>query len=392
MQTSILFRISLGLVVFCGAVAAEKPVNWQELPAPYATRSVARPPFLVPRPAGARLTLPPGFHAEEFHRGIDAPRYMLLSPGGEVLVSDMDAGVVYVLEGKVARALIGSLDRPYGLAWHKDWLYIAEASSVKRYRYDPQERRLGLPGEEVIPLHRVSGGHATRTLLFDTQGEKLYLAIGSASNVDLGEPPIRAAINRYNPDGSGHEVFASGLRNPVGLRWYPGSSSLWVTSVERDGLGDDLPPDFLTEVKPGGFYGWPYAYIGPHEDPRHRGTAPDQVRRTRYPSVLLGAHVASLDFIFYTGEQFPERYRGGCFAALHGSWNRSRLSGYKLVFVPFKNGTASAGPEDFLTGWLPAPESPKVWGRPVGLLELKDGSILISDDGGGRIWRVYYRP
>ncbi|MGH8609765.1 MAG: PQQ-dependent sugar dehydrogenase, partial [Gammaproteobacteria bacterium] len=191
---------------------------------------------------------------------------------------------------------------------------------------------------------------------------------------------------------TGQEFFASGIRNAVGLRWYPSSDSLWATSHERDGLGDDLVPDFLTSVKQGDFFGWPYAYIGPHEDPRHPGAAPDKVKRTRYPEVLLGSHVGAMDLWFYTGTQFPPHYRGGCFVALHGSWNRSRRVGYKLVFVPFKAGKPTSGPEDFLTGWMVSPDRSEVWGRPVGLLELADGSLLVSDDGAGKIWRVSYNP
>ncbi|MGH8514344.1 MAG: PQQ-dependent sugar dehydrogenase, partial [Gammaproteobacteria bacterium] len=313
--TRIRFLFLLAAIPLASA-ANELPVNWAELPPPYHTPSKARPPLLVPRPEGAVLKLPAGFKVEEYLGGFSAPRFMALGPSNELLVSDIEDGAVYVVrDGKKSR-LVAGLDRPYGLAFRNEWLYVAEATSVKRYAYEAKTGKIRGSGEEVIALKDFGRGHSTRTLLFDAQGEKLYLGIGSRSNIDAGEHPMRAAINRFNPDGGAHEIYASGLRNPVGLRWYPGTSELWATSVERDGLGDDLPPDFLTRVERGGFYGWPYAYIGPHADPNH--TAPEMVKKTLYPSVLLGAHVAALDFIFYTGTAFPKKYRGGGFVALHG--------------------------------------------------------------------------
>lgn len=382
------------LLLSAGVEAAENgqqdlPVNWQELPLPFATPSVANPPRLIPRPAGVQLKLPPGFHAEEWATGLQGPRYMILGPGGEVLVSVMYAGAVMVIRDGNTKMLIDDLYGPYGLAFHERWLYVAEVTSVKRYPYDAATTTVGR-GEEVISLKDYDGGHVTRTILFDARHEHLYLSVGSGSNVDAGESPIRAAINRYRPDGSGHEIYASGLRNAVGLGWNPVTGELWATSHERDGLGDDLPPDYLTRVVPGGFYGWPYAYIGPHEDPRRKGEAPDLVAKTLYPSVLLGGHAGAMDLLFYTGTQFPEKYRNGCFVALHGSWNRARHAGYRVVFVPFKDGRPISGPEDFLTGWMLGEDRQEVWGRPVGLLQLPDGSLLVSDDGAGKIWRIIY--
>ena len=326
---------------------------------------------------------------EEFLSGFAAPRFMLLGPRNEILLSDMAAGIVYVIHDKQVSPLITNLDRPYGLSLYKNWLYVAEASSVKRYVYDAGAQHAG-KGEEIIPLYRYAGGHFTRSLLFDEKLNKLYLTVGSGSNVNTGEPPIRATISRYNPDGSGFELFATGIRNPVGLRWYPGTGDLWITAQERDGLGDDLVPDYLTHVTPGGFYGWPYAYTGPHEDPRHKGEAPELVKKTLYPDVLLGSHVGPLDLLFYTGRQFPEKYQGGAFVVLHGSWNRSKRVGYKLVFIPFRDGKPQSGPEDFLTGWMLGEDKKEVWGRPAGLLQLPDGSLLASDDGAGKLWRITY--
>ena len=372
-----------------GAYANDLPVNWQGLPEPYATPSAVNPPRVIARPAGATLTVPAGFHVEEYLSGFAAPRFMLLGPKNEILLSDMDAGIVYLIQEKKVRRLITDLDQPYGLALYKNRLYVAEAGSVKRYAYDPGTLVAG-KGEEIIPLHQHASGHSTRSILCDEKNDKLYLTVGSASNVNSGEAPIRAAISRYNPDGSGFELFATGIRNPVGLRWYPGTQDLWITSHERDGLGDDLVPDYLTRVTPGGFYGWPYAYTGPHEDPRHQGKAPELVKKTLYPDVLLGSHVGSLDLLFYTGAQFPEKYHGGAFVALHGSWNRSKRVGYKVAFIPFKDGKPQSGPEDFLTGWMLDEDREEVWGRPVGLLQMPDGSLLISDDGAGKIWKVNY--
>jgi glucose/arabinose dehydrogenase len=239
-------------------------------------------------------------------------------------------------------------------------------------------------------LHDYGKGHWTRSILFDRDHKKLYVTVGSGSNVDLNEPPARAALHRYNPDGSGHEMVASGLRNTIGLRFRPGSADLWAAVQERDGLGDDLVSDFLVQIKQGGFYGWPYAYSGPHEEPRHKGVAPDMVKKTLYPDVLLGAHVAVLDILFYTGNQFPGKYKDGLFLAFHGSWNRSERVGYQIAFIPFKDGKPMSGPQDFLTGWLISPDDRRVWGRPVGLLQMPDGSLLVSDDGGKKLWRISY--
>ncbi|HTT08985.1 MAG TPA: PQQ-dependent sugar dehydrogenase [Gammaproteobacteria bacterium] len=388
--------ILLGVSAAMSAVAVENsqqglPVNLpaQGLPPPFATPSVANPANIIPRPPGVELKLPPGFKVAEWATGLPGPRYMLLGPGGEVLVSAMHAGAIMVIRDGSTKTLIDDLTGPFGLAFHDRWLYVAETTSVKRYPYDSNAMTVG-KGEEVISLEGTDSGHVTRTLLFDAKHEYLYVSVGSGSNVNAGEPAIRAAINRYRPDGSGHEIYASGIRNAMGLGWNPVTGELWATSHERDGLGDDLPPDFLTRVQQGGFYGWPYAYIGPHEDPRRKGEAPDLVAKTLYPSVLLGGHAGAMGLLFYTGSQFPEKYRNGCFVALHGSWNRAKHAGYRVVFVPFSHGKPVSGPEDFLTGWMLGEDRQEVWGRPVGLLQLPDGSLLVSDDGAGKIWRVSY--
>ncbi|HZT29043.1 MAG TPA: PQQ-dependent sugar dehydrogenase [Bryobacteraceae bacterium] len=371
-----------------------------KLPPPYATPSANNRPRVIDRPVGAELHLPPGFQAEVFAEGFEKPRFMIQGPGGELLVSDSASGTdgcVWIypdgtrnLHPTQRRKLISGLDRPYGLAFWKDYLYVGEPQSVKRYKYDAGAMTAG-PGAEVISLRGFSMGHWTRSLLFDAKGEKLYVGVGSGSNVNTGEDPRRAAINRYNPDGSGHEIFASGTRNPIGLHWYPGSETLWAAVQERDALGDDLVPDYFTHIRQGAFYGWPYAYTGPHEDPRNAGQRPDLVKQAIAGDVQLGSHVAVLDFVFYTGKQFPAEYRGGAFLAFHGSWNRSKRVGQSIAFIPFRNGKPSGPMREFLTGWMISPDSRDVWGRPVALMQLPDGSLLISEDGGNKIWRVSYR-
>ena len=401
------------------------------LPPPYATPSIYTFPKIIPRPEGASLHVPPGFHVELFADGFQCPRFMALGSAVEILVSDSvravtpsrtildpeskmnqhpTAGSVYVLTGSQQRKkLIDNLDLPYGLAFWKDYLYVAETESVKRYRYSKYTLTVG-PGQEVLSLKGLRDFHWTRTLLFDRSGVKIYIAIGSASNHTIGEDTRRATICRFNPDGSGFEIFAAGLRNPVGLQWYPSTDTLWASVQERDELGDDLVPDFFTHIEPNGFYGWPYAYIGPHEDPFNSGfqlikhmlrhpqalqqasKVSSLVAATITPDVLLGAHVAPLDFIFYTGQQFPSEYRGGAFLAFHGSSNRSKRVGYSIAFVPFKDGRPSGPAQEFMSGWMLSPDRNEVWGRPVGLLQLSDGSLLISDDAGRKIWRVSYHP
>jgi glucose/arabinose dehydrogenase len=379
--------MSIGVLI--GVMAAEKDVK---LPEPFATPSVKNEPKVIPRPATGQLKLPPGFSVEEYLDGIERPRYMALGPGKELLIADTRPnGAVWLVQGpgKDKKTLIEKLDRPYGIAFWKEYLYVAEATSIKRYKYDAKSMTPG-PGEEVVPLKDFAKGPSTRSVLFDRKGMKMYVSIAMEADAETGEDQRRAAINRYNPDGSGHEIFASGIRNGVGLHMYPGTDTPWVGVEERDALGDDLVPDYFTHVPPGGFFGWPYAYIGPHEDPRFKGMRPDLVSKTITPDVLLPAHASMLDFAFYTGKQFPKQYQGGAFLAWHGSGNRAELQGYEIAFVPFAKGKPSGPPQPFLTGWKDSPQSHEVWGRPVAVLEMPDGSLLVSDDGGKKIWRVSY--
>jgi len=365
----------------------------KDLPAPFATPTANNRPRVIPQPEGAKLSVPAGFQVEIYQEGFKVPRFMLLGPSNEILLSDAARGTdgaVYVLQGKQRKALIEGLDRPYGLAIQDGYLYVGEPESIKRYKYDAKAMTAG-PGQEIASLKGFSGGHWTRSLLFSRDGKRLCVGVGSASNVSPGGDPKRAAINCYNPDGSGHEIFADGTRNPIGMRYYPGTDTLWAAVQERDELGDDLVPDFFTHIQKGAFYGWPFAYAGPHEDPRNKGVRPDLVAKTIQGDVLLGSHVAVLDFIFYTGKQFPKEYQGGAFLAFHGSWNRSQRVGQSIAFIPFKDGKPSGAMREVLTGWMLGPDQREVWGRPVGILQLPDGSLLISEDGNNRIWHLSYK-
>lgn len=374
---------------------------WQtqpQLPAPFATPSSTNRAQVIERPEGASLKLPAGFKVEEVASGFQRPRFMLLGPSNEILLSDsMNNGSVFVLldknqDGKIdeQKEILKGLDRPYGLVFWKDYLYVGETTSVKRYKYNTKTFA-ATAGEEIFGMKDYGAGHWTRSLAVDKKGERIYVGIGSRSNVDAGEPEQRAAIVRISPDGKTKEVYASGTRNPIGLRFHPTTDVLYAAVQERDGLGDDLVPDYFTSIKQGGFYGWPYAYIGPNEDPRRKGEKPELVAKAIVPDVLMGAHAAVLDLLFYTGKQFPKEYQGGAFVAQHGSWNRSKRVGYNIAFVAFKDGKPSGQPKEFLSGWMLSPDKREVWGRPVGLLQMPDGSLLVSEDGGNKIWRISYK-
>jgi glucose/arabinose dehydrogenase len=387
--------ILLSAALFTGAAFLFHAAQNPQLPPPFATKAVNNGPKVIPPPAGSKLSVPPGFHVEIWAEDFNTPRAMMLGPGNEVILADSggrDPGVIYVFPGqdpKNRKKILSGLKQPYGLAMLNGYLYVGENDSVKRYQYDAKAMTAG-PGEEVVSLAGQGTHHWTRSLLFDRAGKYLYVGVGSGSNVSPGEDPRRAAINRYSVDGWKHEIYAAGTRNPIGMRWYPGTDTLWAAVQERDDLGDDLVPDFFTHIQQGGFYGWPYAYIGPHEDPRNKGLAPDLVAKTMVPDVLLGAHVAVLDFLFYTGKQFPAHYQGGAFLAFHGSWNRSMRVGQSIAFIPFKNGKPAGDIEEVVKGWMIAPEKREVWGRPVGLLQLPDGSLLLSEDGNKTVWRLTY--
>jgi glucose/arabinose dehydrogenase len=380
------------LIAAAGTVAAQQP----KLPEPFATSSANNSARMIPKPEGAQLKVPAGFTVSVFADSLDGPRTMIYAPNGDLFVAQSRAASVVVLRDTKntgapdARFVYAQgLQGVFGMAFHEGYLYLGRTDSIVRYKYkDGDTKAQGTP-EKIIDLP--TGGHSTRNIVFRRDGKKMYVAVGSASNKSDGEEERRAAVNEYNPDGSGHRVFASGIRNPVGLTLYPGTDTIWVAVNERDTLGDDLVPDYITSVKDGGFYGWPYSYIGSNYDPEHKGKRPDLVQRAIVPDVLIQAHSAAVGIAFYTGSQFPERYRNGAFVGLHGSWNRSKLAGYRIAFVPFQNGKPSGPVEDFLTGWIVTDGAGgTTWGRPVSPFVAKDGSLLVSDDGGNKIWRVKY--
>lgn len=388
------FSFLLILLTSCGALcaAADSGTRKYTLPPPNPKGQVSNPAKLIPRPEGKSLQVPQGFTVEEYASGFQKPRGILQLPGGQVLVTESVAkGGVYLVEsGKRGKALIDGLDRPFGMALHKGFLYVSEAEAIKRYKLDEKAVTVGA-GDVIVSLkgYGKPGGHWTRSLAI--QGNKLYVSVGSGSNVDLGDPDDRAAINVYNLDGSGHEIMATGLRNPICIRFQPQSKKLWVTVQERDGLGDELAPDFFTSVSKGAFYGWPYAYVGPNEEPRHAGKNPEAVKKTVEPDVLVGPHVSVMDFTFYTGKMFPAKYRNGAFLAYRGSSGRSKRVGYSIMFVPFQGGKPTGAPEPFVTGWMLGEDVKEVWGRPVGVAQIADGSLLITEDGNNKIFRVSYK-
>ncbi len=371
-------------------------IDLDALPPPFASKSAGNPPHVTSQPPGATLRVPPGFNVAVYASDLDNPRNVLLAPNGDVFVTETGAGRITILRDVNHDGVPDSrytyathLDEPYGLAIHDRWLYVGDEDAVVRFAYTPGQTRATAPAQRIAPLP--AGGHSTRGVLFNRDGSKMYVSVGSESNVNSGELPERAAILEFNPDGTGKRIFAAGLRNPVGMAWEPQSGSLWTAVNERDGLGDELVPDYATDVRPGGFYGWPYSYLGAHVDPRRKGERTDLAAKAIVPSVLIQAHSAPLGIVFYTGSMFPPEYRGSAFVALHGSWNRADRTGYKVIRIPFRNGRPAGGYDDFLAGWLTDPHARNVWGRPVGLLQLADGSLLVTDDGAGKIWRVTWK-
>jgi glucose/arabinose dehydrogenase len=376
-------------------------VDPNKLPPPFQTESARRNSRVIPQPANAKLVVPKGFKVNVFAEGgFSYPRWMALAPNGDIFVADSRANSVIVLrdtnkDGKADQRFVFSdkLSQPFGMSFYKDWFYVANTDSIVRFRYRSGQTLAEGEPERLVEL--TAGGYAqhwTRNILFSRDGTKMFVSIGSATNVGVEPDPRRAAVSVYDPDGKNHRIYASGLRNAIGLAWNPKTGELWAAVNERDGLGDDLVPDYATSVKEGGFYGWPYSYLGQNEEPRRKGENPDLVNKAIVPDVLLTSHVAALGIQFYTGNAFPKEYRGDAFVALHGSWNRATLSGYKIVRIRFKNGKLVGNQfEDFITGWLPDENSNEVWGRPVGLLVNSDGSLLITDDGARKIWRVSYK-
>jgi len=407
----------VGLLLLSAVVAT------QHLPAP--SPSMTRFSKVIGWPAGKTPTAPAGFVVTAFAEGLDNPRWLYVLPNGDVLVAEAkteniagdrppevlaslrasgslgkSANRITLLrdadrDGKaeVRHVFLSGLNQPFGMLLLDRAFYVAATNAVLRFEYKDGLTALPSPNHKVLDLP--AGGynnHWTRNIVSNPAGTKLYVSVGSQTNVDEegldAQDPRRAAILELNPDGSGARVFASGLRNPNGMDWMPGANTLWTVVNERDMLGDDVPPDYLTSVREGAFYGWPYAYFGQHEDPRHKGKRPDLVAKTVVPDLPLGAHTASLGLTFSRGTLFPEAYRQGAFVAQHGSWNRSTFSGYKVLFVPFTDGRPSGVTKDFLTGFIANAQTSEVYGRPVGVTMMPDGALLVADDAGGKVWRV----
>lgn len=364
-----------------------------KLPVPFATNSAGNRPHPVKPPEGFLPTVPAGFRVNVFATNFKYPRWLTVAPNGDIFLADTGAGQIVVLRdpqhtgaAQWRKVFASGMRRPFGIAFREDYVYVGNTNELVRFRYDPQtSKRLG---EKEHLLDLPAGGHDTRALAFSADGKHLFIGVGAESNIDTGEDPRRAAVTICDPDGKNARLYATGLRNPVGLALEPVTGEVWTTVNERDELGDDLPPDYLTSVKAGGFYGWPYSYIGDNVDSRVKPQRPELVARAIIPDVLLGAHVAPLQFAFYTAKQFPESYRGGAFVAEHGSWNRSTRAGYQIAFVAFKNGKPSADPVPFMTGLVPDPSRSQVYGRPVGVAVAPDGSLLVSDDGAGVVYRI----
>lgn len=394
------------------------------LPAPDTNASKNKFSKVIGWPANKAPVAPQGFTVTKFASDYKSPRNIYVAPNGDIFVAlsnsersakeqaanaisgkgkaevaGESANTVVILrdadkDGKpeLQSNFITGLNQPYGLLIIGNYFYVANTDGIMRYPYKEGQTKITASGSKILSLP--AGGynnHWTRNLVANADKTKIYVSVGSGSNVGengMEHEVRRANILEINPDGSGEIIYASGLRNPVGMDWAPGTSTLWTAVNERDGLGDDLVPDYITSVKKGGFYGWPYAYFGKNEDPRMKGLKPDLVAKTIVPDVQVGSHTASLGLAFYKGDKFPERYRNGAFIGQHGSWNRSALSGYKVAFVPFKNGKPAGAMEDFLTGFIADSEKGEVYGRPVGVAVSSDGAMLVADDVSNTIWRV----
>ena len=395
---------TMGQAVLAGMLAAAIPAAAQvthgikpNLPAPFASKSEGNGPNGEAPPAGFLPAVPAGFQVNIFAKDLKRPRFMAVAPNGDIFVAETGASQITILRdpqntggAQQSEVFADKLNLPFGIAFHDDFVYVGNTNEVVRFRYDPKtSKRLG-NSEHVLDLPG-GGGHFTRTVAFSPDGKKLYVSVGSSGNIDMEKDNRRAAVLVADPDGKNSRLYATGLRNGVGLAAEPNTGEVWVAVNERDELGNDLPPDYLTSVKDGGFYGWPYSYIGSNVDPRVKPQQPDLVAKAIIPDVLLGSHVAPLQFAFYTGTQFPDSYRRGVFVAEHGSWNRMPRAGYQVAFVGFKDGKAAVDPVPFMTGFLSDPMGKNVNGRPVGVAVAPDGSLLVSDDGGGIIYRVSYK-
>lgn len=390
-----------------------------DLPAPKTSPIVTDRSLTIPY-SGQTLQVPEGFVAEPYVTGLANPRRLLVLPNGDVVVAEQSAGYLTLLrddgEGHVKwiDRHVEDLNRPYGLAWQGDALLVADqdgiwkvphtVGAVRPGRPVPAQRTDQLPPEKRVPVAGAYGaelltskgvfgivqGHQNRDLKIDPKSGALFVGVGSSGNVGV-EPEPKATIQRFEADGSNQTTYASGTRNATALAFQPGTGQLWAVVQERDGLGDDLPSDYLIRVQQGGFYGWPYAYIGRHPHAGFASLAPDKVASSITPDLLFQAHSSLLDLVFYDGEQFPAEFKGSLFVAVKGSWNRSKPTGYKVVLVPFKDGRPEGYYQNFATGfWVSGEQRAEVWGRPAALAVAKDGALLVADDTGGTIWRISY--
>jgi glucose/arabinose dehydrogenase len=404
---------------------ADKPgitrlIKPEDLPPPGATSSAANFPRVTPRPAKAVPQVPAGFKIELFAEGLSGPRLMRVAPNGDIFIAETGPGRIRVLRAadgeskpSVNEIYATGLSQPFGIAFFPNgndpqWLYVANTDSVVRFPYKAGDiKALGKPETVVAELPHGSG-HSTRDIVFTNDGKRMLVSVGSVSNDAegmgspagglpswIGQHPLgaswgseadRADVLAFDPEGKGLSVFAGGIRNCVGLAVHPATGDLFCSTNERDGLGDNLVPDYVTRVREGAFYGWPWFYIGDNEDPRHKGERPDLKGKMTVPDVLLQAHSASLGLTFYNAGMFPAEYRGDGFAAEHGSWNRSKRTGYKVIRIRLENGVPTGEYQDFVTGFVI--DDSRVWGRPVGVAVAHDGALLVSEDGSGTIWRV----
>jgi glucose/arabinose dehydrogenase len=380
-----------------------RKITAADLPQPFATESARNNARIVPRPSDAWPQAPAGFKVDLYASGLEGPRQIRVAPNGDFFVAESRAGRIAIFRGRgqdgkpqQVSVFATGLRQPFGIAFYPSgaspqWVYVGNTNSIVRFPY--QSGDLEATGEaETIVAELPTSGHWTRDVVFSADGKRMFVAVGSASNVDDPDTTKgefhRANILEYTPDGEFVDVYASGIRNPVGLGVNPKTGELWCSTNERDALGDNLVPDYVTHVQQGGFYGWPWYYIGDHQDPRHAGKHPELKGKILVPDVLVSPHNASLGLIFYQGQQFPSEYSGDLFAAEHGSWNRANRTGYEVIRVPLKDGHATGEFEDFLTGFVTA--DGQVWGRPVGVAVGQDGSLLVTDDGSQSIWRVSY--
>lgn len=382
-----------------------RKITVKDLPAPYATKGAENGPRLVPRPKDAWPQAPAGFKVSEYATGLNNPRFVITAPNGDFFLDESEAGDIKVFRGITAdgkpeqvETFASGLKAPYGIAFYPpgpnpQWVYVGHTGAVLRYPYKNGDMKASGEPEHIADLP-IGGGHWTRDLTFSPDGKTMFVAVGSASNVDDSDTTPaeknRADILAFNPDGSNMHIFAYGIRNAGGgIAIDPDTGELWCSVNERDMLGDNLVPDYITHVEEGGFYGWPWWYMGGHQDPRHEGKHPELKDKVITPDVVLQPHNASLEIAFYEGQQFPAEYKGDIFASEHGSWNKAIRAGYELIRVPLhQTGHASGDYEDFVTGFV-TPEG-NVWGRPVGVTVAPDGSLLMTDDGTNTIWRIAY--